>query len=194
VRQGLGFVIASVLILFTAATARAGLFVTTGHTGAQVQADINHTQHWSYSLTAPVSGVDGALLTMKRGSQTTEDITFTLIQGTFADFGTVTPLMSVTLTPADFTQMFNPILFQGAPVNLAANTVYTGVLTSSAADMQSQAYFIKGLDDLGFVDENETPVDPGSEIVPGDELLPEPASLTLAGLLAVAALCRRRPA
>jgi hypothetical protein len=70
-------------------SAHAGVFITTGHTGAQVQDDINHTQYWTYSLSANVNGVDGGLFTMKKGPSTVDDITFDIIQGTYADFGSV---------------------------------------------------------------------------------------------------------
>src|SRR5262245_9602081 len=74
----------------------AGIFVSTGHTGAQVQCDVEHTQHWTYGVTQTIAGIDGALLTMKRGSTTFETITFSIFEGDFSAFGTATPLLSVT--------------------------------------------------------------------------------------------------
>ncbi|MCE2883235.1 MAG: hypothetical protein LW636_12895, partial [Planctomycetaceae bacterium] len=65
-----------------ATTSHASLFMTTGQTGAQVQVDVNHTQHWTYTLTGNVSDVVGGLFTMKRGSQTTASITFEVFEGT----------------------------------------------------------------------------------------------------------------
>ena len=82
--------------------------------------DINHTQHWTDTMSADVSGVDGGLFNMKRGPSTTENITFTIFKGVFAGFGSATPLLDVTLGPADFTQSFALVMFQGAPANLLA--------------------------------------------------------------------------
>ncbi len=131
--------------VFTAAAvpAQAVLFVTTGQTGAQVQLDVNHTQHWTYTLLTDVT-VEGAEFVMKRGPSTSADITFDIIEGTFADFGTATPVLSVTLGPIDFSQTYNPIAFVGNSANLLEGLTYTAVLHSNAPDVQSQAYFIKG--------------------------------------------------
>jgi hypothetical protein len=175
------------LAAFAARAASAAVFVSTGHTGAQVQCDSDHTQFWTYAVSAPVSGIDGGLFDMKCGSNTSDNITFSIFQGTFADYGTAAPLLSVTLTPASFTQSYTPVSFQGTPFNLLPNTTYTAVLASSAPNPQSQAYFIKD-DSLRFVDGSENPIDPGGEIIP----VPEPASLAILGMAAGTFAWRRR--
>jgi hypothetical protein len=180
-------VLALLALALAAPVANADVFVSTGHTGAQVQCDINHTRFWTYTVTNPVSGIDGGLFDMKRGSNTTEDITFSIFQGEFSDYGTATPLLSVTLTPGDFDNQYTPVLFQGAPFTLVANTTYTAVLASNAADPQAQAYFIKD-DNLRFVDETGEPTDPGGEIITS----PEPASLMLLAPVLAAMIRRRR--
>ncbi len=168
--------------------AQASIFVSTGQTGAQVQCDINHTQHWTYSVSQDVSDISGALLTMKRGSQTFASITFAIFEGTYADFGSATNLLSVTLGPSSFTQSWSPIAFGATPISLLAGRTYTAVLFSNAADMQSQAYFIKGGSDtpLAFVDASGNPVSGGGEITPP---IPAPGALCL---LAAAGLRSRR--
>lgn len=178
---------------FVVLPAQASLFVSTGHTGAQVQCDINHTRFWTYTVTADVFGVDGALFDMKRGPNTSADITFAIIQGTFSDFGTATPIFEKTLTPSAFTQSYEPVMFQNTATNLYAGTTYTGVLYSNAADPQDLAYFIKeGL--LYFVNENGDRVTPpgGGSIVPGDTNIPEPATLALLALAGAVIIPARR--
>ena len=168
--------------------ATAGIFVSTGQTGAQVQCDIEHTQHWTYSVSQDVDDITGALLTMKMGSQTTASITFAIYEGDYASFGGPAMLLTSTLTPSAFTQAFTPVMFSGAPISLYAGHTYTAVLFSSANDTQSTAYFIKGGSDtpLKFVDETGAPVNGGGDITP-----PVPAPGALA-LLALAGLASRR--
>lgn len=172
------------------------LFVTTLHQGAQVQLDVNHTQYWEYTPTANVFDIAGGLFEMKKGPHTTEAITLDIIQGTYADFGSVVPLLSVTLgSDAPFTQSFSSIYFKtptGSEIDLYKGTTYTAVLHSNAADRQAKAYFIKG--------GSETPlsiVDPQGIVVPSGPL-PEPASLCVWFVLAASAAAlawrRRKPA
>jgi hypothetical protein len=182
-------VLAGAAALSTGAAAHAALFVSTDQSGAQVQDDINHTQHWTYSVSAEVPAVDGALFVMKRGPHTSENTTFVIIQGTYADFGSVTPIFSKTLTPADFTQSYDPISFQDTSVPLHVNTVYTGVLYSSAADAQDEAYFIKQ-GNLVFVDGAGDPVNTVEVLPPS--AIPEPASLAVLGLGVLGVVARRR--
>jgi hypothetical protein len=181
-----GMYVAGLVAVF-ARSASADVFVSTGHTGAQVQCDIDHTQYWTYTVSAPVSGIDGGLFDMKRGSNTSETITFSIFEGTFDDYGTATPLLSVTLGPGAFDNQYTPVFFQDAPINLSAGVTYTAVLASDAADPQSQAYFIKD-DSLRFVDQAGDPANPGGEILPA----PEPASLAILGAAMVLTLRRRR--
>jgi MYXO-CTERM domain-containing protein len=182
--------IAAALPLALAPLASAAIFVSTGQTGAQVQCDVNHTQHWTYSVSADVADISGALLTMKRGSQTTASIGFVIFEGLFSDFGTATNLMSITLSPAAFTQSFSPVEFSGTPFNLIAGRTYTAVLFSSAVDSQSEAYFIKGGSEtpLRFVDETGTNVTTGGQISPP---VPAPGALALLGLAGFIARRRR---
>lgn len=182
---------AAAAVTAIASSASAGIFVSTGQTGAQVQCDVNHTQSWTYSVSQDVQGIGGALLTMKRGSQTTAQITFSIFEGTFADYGTAMPLLSVTLGPSAFTQAFTPVSFFDSPIDLLAGRVYTAVLASSAIDSQSQAYFIKGGSDtpLRFVDENGTDVTGVGGITPP---APAPGALALLGLAGLAGRRRRR--
>lgn len=173
-----------------ASNSNAAIFVSTGQTGAQVQCDINHTQHWTYSVSQDISDIGGALLTMKRGPQTTASISFVIYEGSFADFATATNLLSVTLGPADFTQNWSPIMFSATPINLLAGRTYTAVLYSDAIDSQSQAYFIKGGSEtpLAFVDQNGTPVTTGGQVVPP---VPAPGALALLAIAGVASRRRR---
>lgn len=190
------FAVTTVMLLVVGSltsSASALLFVSTGQTGAQVQTDVNHTKYWTYTVSADVTDVDGALFTMKKGSATTEDITFSIIEGTFGDYGSATPLFERTLTPASFTQSFDGVMFQDTPITLAAGTTYTGVLSSLANDPQSEAYFIKQAL-LSFVDGNGDPVTPsgGGEIVSGDSNIPEPATLALFAVAGMMLPLRRR--
>ncbi len=171
-----------------AVAAEASLFVSTGQSGAQVQCDVNHTQHWTYSVSEDISDIAGALLTMKRGPQTSASITFSIYEGDYSIFGSAVNLLSVTLMPADFTQSWSPILFDSTPIALLAGRTYTAVLFSAAADNQNQAYFIKGGSEtpLAFVDENGVPTTGGGQIQP-----PTPAPGAIA-LLALAGLAGRR--
>ena len=182
--------LAAALPLVLAPVASAAIFVSTGQTGAQVQCDVNHTQHWTYSVSADVADISGALLTMKRGSQTTASISFVIFEGLFSDFGTATNLMSITLSPSAFTQSFSPVGFSGTPFDLIAGRTYTAVLFSSAIDSQSEAYFIKGGSDtpLRFVDETGTNVTTGGQISPP---VPTPGALALLVLAGFAARRRR---
>ncbi len=178
--------------LCAASNASAGLFVSTGKTGDQVQCDVNHTQHWTYSVSTDVSGIDGALLTMKRGSQTSSQISFVIFEGTFDAFGSATNLLSVTLASNKFTQSFNGVQFKATAISLLAGHVYTAVLSSNATDSQNKAYFIKGGSTvpLQFVNSSGDPVLGGSIITP-PVTPPVPAPGT-AVLLAAAGLCVRR--
>lgn len=116
-------------------------YVTTGHTGAQTQIDIRHTTSWYITVYSGTTlSFGGADLTMKRGSSTTVTATFTLMEG--GPGGAV--LGTKSLTSASFTTSFASVAFHFAsPLSLAPG-VYYATLTSTAPDVQSQAYFIKG--------------------------------------------------
>ena len=163
--------------------AGAGLFVTTGQTGAQVQCDVNHTQFWTFTVTADVPGVDGAVFTMKRGSQTSSAITFRVFEGSIGDAATATDLLSITLNPSSFTQSYTSILFQDTKsARLKAGRTYTGVLFSAAPDVQSQAYFIKGGSDspLAWCDQTGVSTSPGPVLTTIS--IPTPGAAALLGM------------
>ncbi len=172
------------------ADARAGLFASTGQTGAQVQCDVNHTQSWTYSVAQDVHDVEGAIFVMKRGPQTTATITFAIFEGTMADFGVAPSIMSVTLSRTNFSQAYLPVVFSSNPITLLAGRTYTGVLFSNAADSQSKAYFIKGGSEtnLRFVD------DSGNDLpnAPAITAVPAPGALALLGAVGIVAGRRRR--
>lgn len=149
------------------------LFVTTSQSGAQVQMDINHPQHWQITPTVDVSNVVGGRFEMKSGPKTSADVIFNIYEG--ADSSG--PLrLSTTLTSASFTQSFSPILFQApSGITLQAGQLYTAIMTAqSAPDQQDVAYFIKeSISPAFFSDSNGNPVNP----------TPEPSSLCIFALL-----------
>lgn len=191
--------VVGVLTLGSAREADAALFVTTGQTGAQVQLDRDHTQSWTYYVNRPVNDVTGTRFTMKRGPQTSDNITLSLYRGTLAEVPTLTPLTSITLTPSSFTQQYTPINFTfPSPVDLEPFYYYTAVLTSTAPDRQSAAYFIKG-GSLSFTDDLGAPVTPPggatlTSAAPGQVPEPAGAAIVLAGPAALLLSRRRRHA
>src|SRR5262245_53290101 len=85
-------------LLVCASAGGAPILVTTGHTGAQVQVDVDHTQHWTFNLSSNVDNVIGGLFTMKVGPHTTENIEFDIYEGTYGNpLGS--DLVSVILGP-----------------------------------------------------------------------------------------------
>ena len=176
------------------APASATLFLSTGQTGAQVQTDINHTQSWTFYSTTGITGLTGASLTMKRGSQTSHTVNFSVYPG---DPNVVPPVLNITLSPSSFTQQWQPILFTGAAFDLYSNTTSTAVLSSDAPDAQARAFFIKG-GDFFFSDASGNPTPPpgGGQLRPGPapNIVPEPAALGLLAPAAVALLRRRSTA
>ena len=61
---------------------------------------------------------------MKRGQNTTDSITFVIFEGVFSDWGTATNLMSVTLGPESFTQIFDYVIFAGTTINLLTGVAF----------------------------------------------------------------------
>lgn len=173
------FLCSAILPGAIASTASAGFVLTTGITGAEVGCDINHTQHWTYTVTQDIADVEGALLTMKRGPSTNASITFSIFEGVYADYGIATNLLSSTLTPTAFTQQFTPVAFSANPITFVTGKIYTAVLASSAPDAQNQAYFIKA--------ENLSANDP--RIV---SYIPTPGAISLLALSAGCFARRRR--
>jgi hypothetical protein len=207
--SGLFCALALAMAVGLCGTARAApiYFVATSQQGANVTVDVNHTQHWTYGVSADVSHIVGGMFSMKRGPQTIENVTFSIFQGTFAEYGLATPLLEVTLTPSSFSQSYALVPFQvpeAQAITLHANTAYTAVLASAAGDAGSRQYFLKdGL--LKFVDGAGNDVDPGGNIIPGGPTGPggevsavplpaaAPAGLLLLGCAAVYRRLRRRP-
>lgn len=168
------------------------IFVSTGHTGAQVQVDENHTQYWTYTVVQDVNDLAGGLFTMKIGSQTTESVTLDIFVGTIENFGTATNLVSVTLGPGSFEQQFTPTLFKDDPsITLSQGVTYTAVLHSPAVDAQSTAYFIKG-GRLSFVNEDGSDAGIPDPVLVETSTVPEPSTLAIWSLLGVAGLVWRR--
>ncbi len=174
-----------------AATSDAAVFVSTGHTGAQVQCDYQHFQHWTYSVSEDVTDISGALFTMKSGSQTTAAIDFVIFEGTYSDYGSATNLLSVTLGPDAFTTQFTPVMFSSTAITLIAGHTYTAVLASHALDPQSEAYFIKGGSEspLSFVGPDGVRWTGGGQITPPT---PAPGVAALFALAGFACRPRRR--
>lgn len=144
---------------FASVPAHALLFVSTGQSNANTQLDVNHTQHWTYTVSADVQGVNGGLFTMKDGPSTEAGATFVIFRGGYQSYldGSYvnSTVFAQTLGNSAFNQQYDPRLFQNTSINLLAGQTYTGVLFSNTPDAGSTQYFIKGnLDTLTFVDEN----------------------------------------
>jgi hypothetical protein len=133
---------------------------------------------------------------MKDGPSTTANITFSVYEGTNAN-GVL--LAQVTQTNTEFcTGTTNCQNYELHVFSLGSNSVamqigrnYFIALTSPTAnDKQSQAYFIKGPDQVTFVDQNGNPYNPPPAFL---GTVPEPSTAMLfgAGFLA-AVLARKR--
>lgn len=161
----------------TASAAPVFSYLYTGQTGAQVQVDTLHTQHWSVAGSAGLDNFIGGRFKMKAGPATVETVTFLFFAGTYQDYldSTYTSLMSVTKTAAevgyaDFTFID---FFANSPLSLLDGTLYTGVLYSDAPQPESRSFFIK--ESFEFI-VNQSP----AGIVP----TPPAALLAAAGILA----------
>jgi hypothetical protein len=116
-----------------------------GQANAQTQVDVDHSYFWSFEYSgstaySPIS----AKFDMKRGPQTTEDITMELWQADPITGFSIAKLAFKTLTPGDFTQSFKTVEFQLFNTDTVLPPRFNVTLKSPAADVQSQAYFIKG--------------------------------------------------
>jgi hypothetical protein len=158
----------------------------TGQTGAQVQVDRFHTQHWSVSPTWDLDNFMGGRFKMKAGPQTVNTVTFLLFSGTYQNYldNAYTALMSVTRTAAEVGYADYTFIdfFADSPLSLAEGAVYTGVLFSNAPQPQSRAFFIK--DSFEFIE----PPPPRGPV--GGSPTPSAALLGAAGV--AIALGRRR--
>jgi hypothetical protein len=169
-------------VLCSSMSMAATVFLSTDHTGAQTQIDLNHTSSWAFSVNT-TTDLAGGVFTMKDGSSTAADITLSLYQGSSASG----PLLKqVTLTHTQFCTGFSncgqfdwhPLAF-ASTYQLQVGVNYFVTLTSSAVDTQSTAYFIK--DDgtfFGSSDTLGTPANPNPLTAP----VPEPATFLLSGL------------
>ena len=177
----------------------AAYYFSTDITGAQTQIDVNHTSIW---VTTPGGNVDilGGIFTMKAGASASADITFSLYSGSLnlAQVATATALVSQTLTYAQFAAQATPGQFEfhafdvatpSSPYTLTGGQTYTAVLSSTANDVQSQAFFIK---DSGLMYLR----DPNNLTAPGIDpaTVPEPSAawLLLVGLGAWAIVRSRK--
>ena len=189
-------------LVWTAPVHAAAYYFSTDITGAQTQIDVNHTSLW---VTTPGGNVDilGGIFTMKAGSNASESITFSLYAGNLdlTQVAAATALVSKTLTYAQFAaQTPNAGQFEfhafdvatpSSPYTLTGGQTYTAVLSSAAADVQSEAYFIK---DSGLMYLR----DPNNLSAPGIDpaTVPEPSAawLLLVGLGAWAIVRSRKSA
>lgn len=194
--------LAAASVVWTAPIQAASYYFSTDITGAQTQIDVNHTSLW---VTTPGGNVDilGGIFTMKAGSSASADITFSLYAGNLnlTQLATATALVSKTLTYAQFAaQTPNAGQFEfhafdvatpSSPYTLTGGQTYTAVLSSTAADAQNRAYFIK---DSGLMYLR----DPNNLSAPGIDpaTVPEPSAawLLLVGLGAWAIVRSRKSA
>lgn len=179
--------------------------VATSITGAQTQIDAFHTSNWSFSPAANWN-LGGGQFVMKDGSATTTDTSLTLWDGAA---GSGSQVAQITLTNAQFKtihggndQSFSTVnYFFSTPYTLTAGHNYSLALTSSAPNVQSAAYFIKG-NSWGFQDSSGNPLPAGylngsvTNTVPSSSTatVPEPSSwlLIATGAAAFVCLARRR--
>jgi len=186
------------ILSFVPTSQAVSYYFSTDITGAQTQIDVNHTSLWT---TTPGGTVDilGGIFTMKAGSNTSASVTFSLYSGnlTLAQVASATALVSKTLLYSEFSaQTPNPGQFEyhafdvgtpSSPYTLIGGQSYTAVVSSSANDVQSQAYFIKdsGLIYLRDPANLSTAIDPVT--------VPEPSALSLLAFgLGMLAFVRRQ--
>lgn len=176
-------------------------YLATNQIGAQTQVDVAHTSTWLFTPTIDfVFG--GGLFDMKDGSNSSDNLQFSLFQGSDA---TGLLLDSVSLTHATFcgqvtdcNQFALHQFFIAPPLLLTTGTTYFAQLTSLAPDTQNTAYFIKS---TSYFIANQT----GVPVVPSPiggaggagggapTATPEPATFMLIGLgLGACAFFKRR--
>ena len=131
-------------------SALAQYYVTTDITTAQTQIDAFHTTKVYLFVTSGTLDVGGANLTMKRGSNSTDNVTVTLYQ----DSTKATSLGSYTRPATDFSQSFSQLIFPISQSLNAKGTPYYLEVTSGALNVQSQAFFIKGTNSCTVADTN----------------------------------------
>ena len=181
-----------ILILLGLAAGRPAMatpvyYLSTGQAGAQTQIDVNHTTSWSFTATSNWD-LGGGDFTMKDGSATTAGIMLAVYEGTNSS-GILRA--SLSLSNSDFCSLQaggNCQSYGGTPFHfLPPYSINLGIeyyiaLTSNAADVQSHAYFIKGVQSSSFLDAQNIalPTQTLTSQVPAD--VPEPASLAILGV------------
>jgi hypothetical protein len=173
------------------------LFVVNGNGGAPARVDVNHCQYWTYSVSSGISDLVGGMFVLKDGSKTVEPIHFGVFEGVFADFGTAPTLLDVTLGADAVTQQFGSVVFRDDDaIALEAGKTYTAVLYSSAADVQNQAYLVKGSAEAPtFLIDDQVGLYATSEsLMLAPPSIPEPATATAAAMTvaAIAGYLKRR--
>ena len=159
-------------------------YLATGQTGAQTQIDVNHSSSWTL-IPNVAFDLGGGLFVMKDGSSTTQTLMLSIYQGTNTS-GTLVD--TVTLNHTQFcAQVTNCGQFDvhsflfSSPVPLTIGTTYFVQLTSTAPDVQSQAYFIKS--DFYFIsDAAGTPIQPEPVGFGGGTAVPEISSVWMFAL------------
>ncbi|MDX2035043.1 MAG: PEP-CTERM sorting domain-containing protein [Isosphaeraceae bacterium] len=163
---------------------------STDQTGANTQIDIDHTTIYNFYV-LPGQSVTGILgdFTIKRGSKTTEPITFSLWSGVD---GLGTRLASISLAASSVSQSYESRIFDldplGAPLGPGS---YSVQLSSMTGDQGSRQYFFKGgrfqSSDPAAV--STVPPPSGGGTPPA---VPEPSTVLSAALGSVAALALAR--
>lgn len=193
-------------------------FVTTDHTGAQVQLDANHSSFWSFTPSVSFL-LGGGKFVLKEGPATSGDTLFSVWQGAYNPTPPPDPRTSLTYSHATWraqhpggtggaeqsfaltpyllsnaaTWLAPGVVLETAAYRLQAGTTYTIALTSNAGIAGSRQYFIKDPDTVGFYDEYNNRLDtPPTITYNGPTPIPEPSSwLLLAGGMGLVAVSRR---
>ena len=147
--------------------------IYTGQTGAQTQIDLNHFSFWYITVKSGTVSLAGGNFQMKKGSAATATVTLTLRSGGPA--GSV--VATATQTAAAFTGSFGTVVFTFPSAPSLAVGAYYVELTSSASDVQSQAFFIKQPDSAIISLDGATPIPTTTATI---STLPPTANLTVA--------------